>query len=900
VKVPNDPAGYASFYNERKVGGHTFYPEVIFKDTVAFLVIFAVLAVLAAIVGAPTEPKADPTVVNYIPRPEWYFLFLFQFLRLLKPQWEIVGTTVLPLAGILILLLLPWLDYTRYRHPLNRPIVCGIATLTVTGLIFLSVQGALAPAPESAPVTRLEIPALSPIEQQGRQVYQQYACSVCHAVNGLGGGARGPDLAGVGVRLEPQQILAHLQPVTSTTTSTALMPSYVIPNPDVLALTAYLLSLTQAPFPPITPTVTLSRGEGLYLAGGCPACHTIDGVGGTIGPDLSSEGAKHDAAWLVDYLQNPTVVLPGSRMPAHPLPQADTQQVAEYLAGLKGGPQVVSVALGQNVYDNQGCAVCHMVQGKGGTVGPDLTRVGDRLNAQQIAQYVHDPKTANPATAMPPYGNLSDVQLQSLAQYLLSLSGKVPSTLPLTPPAGTVSAAMTSGAAVTISPPPTASAATSATVTSAATVTSTASSAASAATVWATRCAGCHGDKGQGGAVVQRPIRTAGSSDDELRTIIAQGRGRMPAFGTRVSAAEIDGLIALLRAWQAPAAGPAATPPVTATVATTATMPAAGPAATTPVTTTAASGASLWATNCAACHGDKGQGGAVFKRAIDLSNQTDAKVQTLLQQGRGTMPPFDGRLSAGDIGQLIALMRSWSPATAVTTTASVTSTVPVTATTPPSTASEAVTTTAPVTSTAPTSATTASAANGAAVWAANCLGCHGDQGQGGAVAKEAIRVGRRSDDQLRTVIQQGRDGMPGFGTKLGAADVDALIALLRSWSGATPAAPAATVTATEAITPAVTEAVTTTAPVTSTAPTSATTTSAANGAVVWAANCLGCHGDKGQGGAVAKEALDISNRTDAQVQALLQQGRDGMPGFATKLSTDDVAALIALMRTWKP
>ena len=185
--------------------------------------------------------------------------------------------------------------------------------------------------------------------------------------------------------------------------------------------------------------MALPRGQALYLANGCPACHTINGEGGTIGPDLSSVGATHDVAWLVQFLQNPSVMLPGSRMPAHPLPPADMQAVAEYLVGLKGGPQVASVALGQSLYNDQGCAVCHVIQGKGGSLGPDLTRVGDRLSAKQITQFVHDPKSVNPGRAMPPYGNLSDVQLQSLAEYLLSLVGKAPtppavSATPVVPP----------------------------------------------------------------------------------------------------------------------------------------------------------------------------------------------------------------------------------------------------------------------------------------------------------------------------------------------------------------------------------------------------------------------------------------------------------------------------------
>ncbi len=715
VKVPNDPSGYAEFYSERKKGGHAFYPEIIFKDTLAFLVIFAVLVVLAIVVGAPTEAKADPAAVNYVPRPEWYFLFLFQFLRLLKPQWEIIGTTVLPLAAVVILLLLPWLDRNRFRHPLNRPIVSGLAGLAVIGLVFLSVEGALAPALETTHVARLVIPPLTPMEQQGRQVFQQYACTVCHAINGVGG-QRGPDLAGVGAQLQPQQILSHLQPMTGTT----IMPDYAIAGPDLLALTSYLLTLTTPPTAPVTPTVALPQGEAIYQASGCMACHTINGEGGSIGPDLSSVGATHDVAWLVQFLENPSVMLPGSRMPAHPLPPNEIQPVAEYLAGLKGGPQVASAALGQSVYSDQGCAVCHTIQGKGGSVGPDLTRIGDRLGAQQITQFIHDPKSVNPSASMPPYGNLSDVQLQSLADYLLSLVGKAPT------PAATVAApAATPASTATVAAPATTPASTATVAAPAATPASTATVAAPAATSMLTT------------------------------TVVA-------------------------------------TPATTATEAPPVGAPTTGPTA-----------AVLWATNCALCHGDRAQGGAVFKRPIDIAAQTDAQVRSLIEQGRGSMPPFGGRLSAGEIDAIITLVRSWqaSPPSATTATAvapsapttvtvaavaSVTSTVAATPAAPTTaTATAAVpttsTATAAVTSTTTVAAGAPSEADAAAVWAKNCAVCHGDKAQGGAMDKEPIDLSNRTDAQAQTLIEQGRGGMPAFGTRLSSAEIAALVVLLRGW-----------------------------------------------------------------------------------------------------------------------
>src|SRR5208337_412664 len=78
-----------------------FFPRQLFKDTVAIFVAFAVLFLMAVIVRVPLEQLADPTDTTYIPRPEWYFLFLFQTLKLFAGPLEVVGSVVLPTLAIL-------------------------------------------------------------------------------------------------------------------------------------------------------------------------------------------------------------------------------------------------------------------------------------------------------------------------------------------------------------------------------------------------------------------------------------------------------------------------------------------------------------------------------------------------------------------------------------------------------------------------------------------------------------------------------------------------------------------------------------------------------------------------------------------------------------------------------
>jgi len=87
-----------------------FYPQQVLKDTVAIFIAFCILFLMAVAVRVPLEQLADPTDTTYIPRPEWYFLFLFQTLKLFNGPLEVIGSTVLPGLAVLLLILVPFID----------------------------------------------------------------------------------------------------------------------------------------------------------------------------------------------------------------------------------------------------------------------------------------------------------------------------------------------------------------------------------------------------------------------------------------------------------------------------------------------------------------------------------------------------------------------------------------------------------------------------------------------------------------------------------------------------------------------------------------------------------------------------------------------------------------------
>ncbi len=142
---------YLEGYKKAKEKGVPFYPDVLFKDAIVSLVIFLLLVALAYFIGAPLEARADPADTSYTPRPEWYFLFLFQLLKYFPGSLEVVGVVVIPTLAIILLFLLPLLDKSARRNFRSRPVVIVLTTFLVVGVVFLTVRSYLeAPPPAEA------------------------------------------------------------------------------------------------------------------------------------------------------------------------------------------------------------------------------------------------------------------------------------------------------------------------------------------------------------------------------------------------------------------------------------------------------------------------------------------------------------------------------------------------------------------------------------------------------------------------------------------------------------------------------------------------------------------------------------------------------------------------------
>src|SRR5919204_796594 len=153
---------YLREYHVLKGQGKPFFPYAVLKDSAMACIVLFVIIAMAIIFGAELGPKADPTTTTYTPRPEWYFFFLFELLRVVKPPSLVFLATIgIPTICLVLLLILPFIDRNPERNPLRRPIATTAGLATIAAMAYLTVLGALAGAP-----TEIDL-ATSPQYEEG-------------------------------------------------------------------------------------------------------------------------------------------------------------------------------------------------------------------------------------------------------------------------------------------------------------------------------------------------------------------------------------------------------------------------------------------------------------------------------------------------------------------------------------------------------------------------------------------------------------------------------------------------------------------------------------------------------------------------------------------------------------
>jgi ubiquinol-cytochrome c reductase cytochrome b subunit len=226
---------YEREYAAEKAAGRPFW-DSLFKDAIVAAIVLAVVVVLAVTVGARLESIANPNSTDYVPRPEWYFLDLFQMLWYFTGDLEPLLIFSAFSLAMLAFVLVPFIGRGEERHPRRRPVAMGLTTLIVVGVVGLTYLGA-----SGTPAGSVTVPptaGMTDAQLAGLKVYNGEGCTSCHQVRGIGGHT-GPDLSRAGFRWELADMKRQI-----VTPKDSRMPAYDKLSPDRLdALIEYLASL---------------------------------------------------------------------------------------------------------------------------------------------------------------------------------------------------------------------------------------------------------------------------------------------------------------------------------------------------------------------------------------------------------------------------------------------------------------------------------------------------------------------------------------------------------------------------------------------------------------------------------------------------------------------------------
>jgi menaquinol-cytochrome c reductase cytochrome b/c subunit len=206
---------YLREYEQLKKQGKPFFPYAVMKDSTMALIVVLVIVLLSLVLGAEQGPKADPTTTTYTPRPDWYFFFLFEVLRVIKPPYLVPLATIgVPTIAMVLLFLLPFYDRGPERRPERRPIAMTAMSMTIVVMAYLTYKGANAGPPTAV---EMQVP---PQYEAGKLVVAQSACLACHKIGDSGNGTLAPDLTHIGSRIPRAAILRSLKAGPS------IMPSF--------------------------------------------------------------------------------------------------------------------------------------------------------------------------------------------------------------------------------------------------------------------------------------------------------------------------------------------------------------------------------------------------------------------------------------------------------------------------------------------------------------------------------------------------------------------------------------------------------------------------------------------------------------------------------------------------
>ncbi len=206
---------YLREYSILKNEGKPFFPYAVAKDGAMAVIVMIVIIFLALLFGAELGPKADPTTTTYVPRPDWYFFFLFEVLRVMRnvPKFTPMATIGVPTICMILLFLLPFYDRSPERRIERRPVALAAAIATIAAMAILTYSGANTGSPNSVDLTAPSTltPAQKMVFTEGEDVVGESGCLACHVIGSNGNNGPGPALTHIADTVPSAQIASTLR-----------------------------------------------------------------------------------------------------------------------------------------------------------------------------------------------------------------------------------------------------------------------------------------------------------------------------------------------------------------------------------------------------------------------------------------------------------------------------------------------------------------------------------------------------------------------------------------------------------------------------------------------------------------------------------------------------------------
>ena len=221
---------------------YRFFPEHMYRTAIAFGILFLVLLVLAVNNAGHIDPKAGTFIADYLPRPEWYYMWLFQLLTYFTGPWEMVGSLVLPIGGIILMFAVPYMSESQMKGIKNRPTSLTLGATFIICLVYLTSMA----YSDAAPYNKVSVKpsqTMTAEQTRGMQLFAEHQCSYCHNIMGVGGHRTGPDMSNMKAKNRTADYLAAYIKDPKAKMASTTMPSYAFKDNELQDLAAYILSL---------------------------------------------------------------------------------------------------------------------------------------------------------------------------------------------------------------------------------------------------------------------------------------------------------------------------------------------------------------------------------------------------------------------------------------------------------------------------------------------------------------------------------------------------------------------------------------------------------------------------------------------------------------------------------